>query len=199
MRFVGDVHGKFNDYVSIVDGCERSIQVGDFGAGFKPLPHIMGQTGLYETYRHEWIRGNHDNPEVCRESPTWIPDGTVRGNMMFIGGALSIDRHSRIEGRDWWSDEECTMDAMYRFMDIYEATKPEIMVTHDCPESVAMRLFASGKNGYPSRTRQALDAMFGLHAPKLWIFGHWHMSRNEMIGDTRFICLAELEYKDIDL
>ena len=57
----------------------------------------------------------------------------------------------------------------------------------------------SAKRDYPSRTRQAFDAMMSIHRPKLWIFGHWHRSRNEMIDGTRFICLAELEHKDIDL
>jgi hypothetical protein len=206
MRFIGDVHGKFDDYVSIISNCTESIQVGDFGAGFKPLPTIIGQTGLFETSRHKFIRGNHDNPAICQESHNWIADGDVRtiGNFtaMLIGGALSIDRDNRIEGVSWWRDEENTMDAMYKFMDTYEATKPDIMITHDCPETIAAKLFNNrigGKIDYPSRTRQAFEAFFGIHQPKVWIFGHWHMSRDQMIDGTRFICLAELEYRDMEL
>ena len=199
MRFIGDVHGKFDQYLDIIQNVSESIQVGDFGAGFKPLPTVIGETGLFATTKHKFIRGNHDNPAICAESPNWIHDGDVIAPMMFVGGALSIDRLKRFEGRDWWSDEECSMDAFYRFMDIYEAIKPEIMVTHDCPEVVSDKLFGGTKLEMPSRTRQALQAIFDLHQPKLWIFGHWHMSRNEMIDGTRFICLGELEYKDIEL
>jgi hypothetical protein len=34
--------------------------------------------------------------------------------------------------------------------------------------------------------------MFEAHQPKLWIHGHWHVSRNAEYNGTRFICLEEL-------
>jgi hypothetical protein len=40
--------------------------------------------------------------------------------------------------------------------------------------------------------------MFIGHKPKLWIFGHWHVPFDEVIAGTRFICLPELAYIDID-
>ena len=52
---------------------------------------------------------------------------------------------------------------------------------------------------WASRTRQALQAMWSAHSPELWIFGHWHKSFDHVLRGTRFICLAELEYIDIDL
>lgn len=202
MRFIGDVHGKFDQYLDIIQNVSESVQVGDFGVGFKPLPTILGATGLFETSRHKFIRGNHDNPALCAESPNWIPDGDVfpSDGVMFIGGALSIDKQERMEGVGWWHDEECTISKLNDCLDRYERFGPAIVVTHDCPESVTAKLFGSdGKRDYPSRTRQAFDAILDICPPKLWIFGHWHRSRNEMIGDTRYICLAELEFKDIEL
>ena len=53
--------------------------------------------------------------------------------------------------------------------------------------------------GDSSRTRQALDAMFDIHKPDLWLFGHWHDSQDRNVMGTRFICLNELEYKDIEI
>ncbi len=43
-----------------------------------------------------------------------------------------------------------------------------------------------------SRTMQALNAMFELHRPDLWFFGHWHRSAGAVIDGTRFQCLGEL-------
>lgn len=188
MRYIGDVHEKFDQYLNIVNGCDESIQVGDFGAGFSPLPFST-------LSKHRFIRGNHDNPEICRKNPNWIPDGSVIGNTMFIGGALSADAIKRFDGENWWRDEECDMSAMYDFMDIYKNAKPEIMVTHDCPETVSSVLFNKSKK--TSRTIQMFDALFRIHSPKIWIFGHHHWRRDSTIGGTRFICLEELGYIDL--
>lgn len=83
MRFIGDCHGKFNAYLEIVKDCPESIQVGDFGAGFVPLPDVNKD--------HFFIRGNHDNPTICKTSRNWIEDGSQIGNMFFVGGLDYLD------------------------------------------------------------------------------------------------------------
>ena len=77
------------------------------------------------------------------------------------------------------------------------------MVTHDCPLSVSNKLFIeNGKSfsnkQYKTRTGMALEAMFEIHKPKVWIFGHWHCNADEVIDGTRFICLSEFSYCDVD-
>lgn len=214
MRFIGDVHGKFKQYREIIRDCTASIQVGDMGVGF------VRKTGYHtgETYQnpphyamvrgeHLFIRGNHDNPSYCLGHSQFIPDGTIKrygleNTVMFVGGALSIDREWRTEGYDWWPDEELSIEALYKMYDKYMLEKPRIMVTHDCPEVVAHQLFGIDgklKFNFPSRTRQALQSMFEGFQPEMWIFGHWHESKDIVIKGTRFICLAELEHKDIDI
>lgn len=79
--------------------------------------------------------------------------------------------------------------------DKYCEVRPKIVVSHDCPQSVMMQLFR-----YPekSQTRTMLEMMFQEHQPELWIFGHHHKSKDEIInGGTRFICLSELETFEI--
>lgn len=193
IRFIGDVHGKMDQYVAITAGCERSIQVGDFGAGFVPLPELP--------IVHSFIRGNHDDPGVCNQSWNWIEDGrwNPTARMFFVGGAWSIDQASRVEGVSWWRDEELSMAELENVIDAYGMYQPEVMVTHDCPESVVEHLSSVIKISHGSRTRQALQAMLEIHRPKLWIFGHWHQSLDITIDGTRFICLNELEYKDLDI
>jgi predicted phosphodiesterase len=191
IRFIGDVHGKFGEYLYITDQCDRSIQVGDFGVGFAPVPDI--------SFKHRFIRGNHDNPaEVSKYN--WIPDGFSEGPMFFVGGGESIDQHRRTEGVDWWADEQLSQGRLYDILDRYEAKKPSILVCHECPSVVTERLF----NGHirdikPSRTSQALGVFLESHAPDMVIFGHFHVARDQVINGVRFICLPELGYMDLDI
>ena len=211
VRFIGDIHGHFEPYKRIIRDAERSVQVGDLGVGFKRIggyndgeeygnpPHrdMVENNALF-------IRGNHDNPSACRSHSQYIPDGTVEGNIMYIGGAVSIDKAFRREGYSWWADEECSMNELYKFVDTYIEVRPEIMVTHECPQAIAEEMVRITQNRklepeWSSRTRQAFQSMFSCHSPRLWIFGHWHVSFDYVYKDTRFICLNELEYKDIDI
>jgi len=196
MRFIGDTHAKFDRYQAIVSQAPASIQVGDFGAGFRPLPQMDAA--------HRFIRGNHDDPAVCAQSPNWIADGTVENGMFFIGGATSIDQHSRIEGVDFWRDEEVTIAAGNALIDAYEAEVQKsgrfnFVVSHECPENIARTIFSTRKDKIEdhSRTRQILEAMLTISAPKVWIFGHWHHDVDVVIGETRFICLSELSFIDL--
>jgi predicted phosphodiesterase len=193
MRFIGDTHAKFDKYQDIVNGCESSIQVGDFGAGFAEIPDLGNS--------HRFIRGNHDNPSICRNHPNWIPDGTVEGRMFFLGGGYSIDHARRVEGVDYWSDEQLTSSELYTALQIYEQSDCDIVITHECPSEIAPLVFNKNRDRIirPSRTSQALSAILEIRKPKLWIFGHWHTPVDEEIDGTRFICLAELAYIDIDI
>jgi hypothetical protein len=87
-------------------------------------------------------------------------------------------------------------------IDGYAAIKPEIVITHDCPESIAHEMLAAlnrRKIEDGSRTRQALERMLHLHQPREWFFGHWHVSLQFKSGRTLFRCLNELEYADVEL
>lgn len=191
MRYIGDVHGKFDEYLLIASAVPESIQVGDFGIGFGDAPPELGP-------QHRFIRGNHDSPGECANLSTWIPDGTIENDMMLIGGALSIDVAMRKEGVSWWRDEELSIRELDLLVQQYLDLKPRVMVTHECPEAVTNQLFSWYRDEiYPSRTRQALSSMWEQHKPELWIFGHWHASRMAIILGTKFVCLGELNYIDV--
>lgn len=203
MRFIGDVHGKYEQYKRIIKEVERSIQVGDMGVGFirfgganhgsfSPNPPFDAMNP-----GHEFIRGNHDNPHVCKQQKLWIPDGTVRGDMMLIGGAWSIDRVYRQSGYNWWPEEELTDKELMELVDKYEHFKPRIMVTHDCPVSIYSHIHSH--HIQTTRTNGALERMFELHQPEYWIFGHHHTSLRQTVKGTKFICLNELEHIDLEV
>lgn len=216
IRFIGDVHGKFGRYEKIVkESPYATIQVGDMGVGFRKWPHgEWSSNPPYDTMvEHHacFIRGNHDNPDTCARHTQWISDGHCTGTgIMFIGGALSIDKAYRVPGYSWWEDEELPQIMLDRYLDRYIKQRPQIMVTHECPETVAALILgkmadlrqvgASVKLDprFASRTRVAFQRMFELHQPKLWIFGHWHVPFAGTINGTAFICLPELATIDID-
>ncbi len=190
MAFISDVHGNWDVYERICSQYENTIQVGDFGMGFENyIPHKIP----YLSQNHRFIRGNHDDPAKCKAHPNYIKDGTIEiigsSKVMFIGGAFSIDRNRRMEGRDWWSDEECTYGDFQEFIDIYEAEKPDVMVTHDCPADFAKRfLLGAHKPSYRSVTNNALEVMHHMHKPDMWFFGHWHTDLEMEYNGTMFVC-----------
>jgi hypothetical protein len=76
--------------------------------------------------------------------------------------------------------------------------KPQIVVTHECPESVSKSLFPN-HDMRRSATGNALDTMFQLHKPRLWVFGHWHTNIRRVILGTMFVCVANNDAVDIDI
>lgn len=206
MRFFGDLHGKVFEYFGQAAEVEESIQVGDFGFGFMSPKLTTAAMRFHETGNHVFIRGNHESPAVYQKSPGWIEDGsyTPELEMMLIGGARSVDHDDRVEGFDWWADEELSQEELDDIFLTYCMVKPRIMVTHDTPESAARAMFDSN---FPpnyrfeefSRTRVALQRMLDFHQPDLWVFGHWHTTQKKQIGNTEFVCVGKNEYIDIDL
>jgi hypothetical protein len=181
-------------------GIERTIQVGDFGIGFAGPYWHERVDDLHSSGNYRFIRGNHDNPKKCQEMVGWIPDGFVENDVMFIGGAWSIDYAYRTEGVSWWRDEELSIVELNQLINVYGATKPRVMITHDCPTSIANKMFLTqtGRQ-YITRTAEALQAMIDIHQPEFYFFGHWHRTMQYKYGRTVFQCLDELDYVDIEL
>lgn len=212
-RIIGDIHGMVNDYkvYAIDDFQGPTIQVGDFGIGFGQSDYWYESLNEFQTAgNHRFIRGNHDNPDMCKEIPNWIPDGTVEGDVMFIGGAWSIDNpvappgwYRRTAGVDWWFDEECSDEKFEQMYETYKQVKPRVMITHDCPERVSYNMFwGSGfikGPVYPNRTSQWLNRFIDAHQPDEWYFGHWHNTMDYKYGRTFFKCIGELDYVDVEL
>lgn len=204
-KFIGDVHGKFSAYKRIIREHSNTIQVGDMGVGFRHWPHGEWQANPpYDEMvaSNAWFeRGNHDNPGVCRNHSRCIQDGHVQvldGRVtMFIGGAYSIDKAYRIEDFSWWPEEELSQPEMYKIAEIYERVKPQMMVTHEAPISAIKQIPNTYHIKDHSRTQQFLETLWNYHKPKIWVHGHHHISVDHVIEGTRFICLAELEMRDI--
>lgn len=201
IRFIGDIHGKLIDYLQIIENCDKSVQVGDFGLGFgtKGAADFIDSMIDQMDGDHKFIRGNHDNPAECKKSKHWISDGDIRNGIMHIGGAWSIDQEWRTAGVDWWHDEELSYTELDTLIGIYDFLRPKIMVTHTFPISAPRDHFGKRIFGEGCRTEHALQRMLEIHRPDVWIGGHWHLSFDGVVEGTRFICLNELEYIDLEI
>lgn len=207
LRFYGDIHGHFSNYkyeTSRID--HQSVQIGDFGYGFDYYRDAEADMFFKSNPNHKFIRGNHDNLDRCKKSEGFIQDGTVDDDIMYVGGAWSIDYRHRTAGVDWWPNEEIADRQFELIYESYKTIQPRVMVTHDAPGVATVPMFLargdsiSGSSKlYENRTEFWLSEMYKAHQPDVWIFGHWHITREHTVGATKFICVGEQDYIDLDL
>lgn len=203
MIFIGDIHADFNYYLGLVKNITHTptVQVGDFGIGFPKFPYPKKIDG-----DHWFIRGNHDNPAECKKHPNYLGDYGYHKewNLFYCGGADSIDKEYRVWGVNWWEDEEQDYRTLNeKVLPLFEATRPRLVVTHTCPTNVTAELRkVIGDNGWgtppTTRTEHALQAMFEVHQPELWVFGHFHRRFDYRMDGTRFVCLNTYQIIDVE-
>lgn len=196
---IGDVHGKYDKYYEVLREKDRNahtVQLGDFGFKYDTLKNL-------DPERHKIIGGNHDNYEKIIKIPHYLGDyGCAKLNgvdFFFYRGAYSIDRQYRTVGIDWWSEEQLTIDHFMKARDLYREIKPDIVLTHDCPETVVPYLLEPNARIYQNTTSWALQELFNIHQPKIWRFGHYHKKWSMNIGNTNFRCLDELEVEILEV
>jgi predicted phosphodiesterase len=192
---IGDVHGKHDAYRDLIYRTNGyTLQLGDFGFKYDILQNV-------DSTKHLILLGNHDNYDICYKYPHFLGDyGYTSLNKIeffYYRGAYSIDRMYRTIGIDWWEREQVNIEGFMKARELYRQQKPDIVITHDCPETIAYQMIPPGQRVYQNNTNWALQELFNIHEPKLWIFGHYHKSRTIMGGRTKFVCLDELETYDI--
>lgn len=200
LRFIGDVHGKYDDYFFHANNApdDFSIQLGDLGFNYSVLNRL-------DSERHKVLAGNHDNYD-CMNTPHWLGDYGLHaspiGPIFFIRGGYSIDHELRVENRNWWREEELSFAKLTNCVDVYGDCKADIVISHEAPSSIIKLVlppgYWNGKEIGPSMTSQALNVMYMIHKPKLWLFGHHHRRIDETIEGVRFICLEELGTLDLE-
>ena len=193
ITLIGDVHGKYEHYHKIVRQTERhpyTLQIGDFGFKYDTLKNV-------DSTRHLILPGNHDHYDTCYNHPHFLGDygytSLNRIDFFYYRGAYSIDRQYRTIGIDWWENEQVNIDQFMKARELYRDIKPEVMITHDCPQDIALQMLEPGQRAYENITSWALQELYNIHQPKLWFYGHWHRSVKIQHGNTQFVCLNELE------
>lgn len=199
ITILGDVHGKYKRLHEIIREKERFpyiIQLGDFGFNYETLKNV-------DPVNFVIVGGNHENYNKIIEIPHYLGDYGYTNfhglEFFFYRGAYSIDRQYRTIGIDWWPEEELKIDSFMKARDLYREKKPNIVITHDCPELLVLNYIGPYAKIYQSITGWALQELLNIHQPNLWIHGHYHVSKTTNYGKTTFVCLNELETYNIEV
>jgi Icc-related predicted phosphoesterase len=194
ITLIGDVHGKYEKYHRILSRQKENpytLQVGDLGFKYDTLRNV-------DHTKHLILPGNHDNYDTCYNYKHFLLDFGYMVNFngidfFYYRGAYSIDKQYRTIGVDWWENEEVKIENFMKARELYRSIKPDIMISHDCPQDIAKQMLEPHQRIYENITSWALQELLNIHQPKLWFFGHWHRSVKIQYGNTQFVCLNELE------
>lgn len=147
-----------------------------------------------------WCDGNHEDHDSLDDliktsnlevmpNVFYMPRGSILEladgrRVLFIGGADSIDKEYRIQGRDWFPQELIS----YRNIASLPDCKIDIVISHTCPEA-CMYYLTSMKEQYKDSSRAALTHVLEKYNPSLWFFGHFHQYKKFQYKDTVFYAL----------
>lgn len=225
--FVGDTHGnemfwRKAIFPAVVQHeVEIIVQLGDFGvwpgkpgtAYLDQLDKLCAKHGVPIWF----VRGNHDDTTqltmgdagdgetlvALRPNIFQIVDGAMIDidgeTLLGVGGAVSIDKDMRVEGRSWWANEFTDIASIDRAVYSEPKRKIDYVVTHDVPEQVDIvsKLFiATGHQMKADTASRNNRAVLGLlfqklqtRKPKVWLHGHYHIAYTAVVNHTRFIGL----------
>jgi UDP-2,3-diacylglucosamine pyrophosphatase LpxH len=226
MYFIGDVHGEFTELIDRISLARIKkailIQVGDFGLGFHSIEedyqalNELNKFLLQSSNRLYVIRGNHDNPSFFKSNiKEWsnihlLVDYSVltieNNSILFVGGALSVDRCFRKLEKNYWKDENFVYDLNKLDDTLATNKKLDIIVTHTAPSFAWPQTFDPLVKRFALRDetllseldaeRLLVDQMFQRirsYTPALWVYGHFHASHSEQIDSTKFRLLNIME------
>jgi len=119
-----------------------------------------------------------------------LPDGRI---VLFMGGAISIDKSSRTQGVDWFPQELIPYSEFYKLKES-GIDKVDIVISHTCPTEFnqflrVKRVYKEWENKFKDSSQQVLSAILEEYKPKLWYFGHFHVSMKGTHQQTKWYCL----------
>lgn len=159
---LGDIHGDVNVFARAVDFANTKqaaalIQVGDFGlfpTNEKSFHYVTKEANIPIYF----IDGNHDDctrwTKCKRPKRLWnnrnvwyLPRGTVMTldgrTIAFMGGAGSIDKHTRLKYGWHWDEKENIDEAeTKRMLRNAKNKKIDVLITHCPPHSVIEKNFS---------------------------------------------------------
>ncbi len=208
LAFAGDWHLHLGWAPRVVRaaasaGAERLIQLGDFGfwrskhgaAYLAEVDRAAQEAGL-----QVWVvPGNHEDYDLIAQMPVdhagrsvaagnvlILPRGhrfTLDGvSFVAVGGAVSVDRDSRVPGRSWWPQEAVTADDEARI--VAEGAAAHVLLCHDSPAGVQLPLAPpspravqrQGPVRYEAREHRGRIRRIADATRPAWILhGHYHV------------------------
>ena len=201
---IGDPHGRIQEYQKLLASLpprSRSVALGDMYLG-RPGVHLPELPP-----EQKFLRGNHDDPKLCREHPNYLGDyGYLPdGDLFFVSGAQTASWRVLGNSKYWYADEELSNSDLNEAIGLYKETRPKLVISHTAPSEGAKEILKDLNGSYSlnkhgdveSRTSRTLQEMFEAHQPSVWYFGHFHLNREFLIGETKFRCLAEMAISQV--
>ena len=184
------------------------LQLGDWGMDPHETDPLFAEAGIERVFI---TVGNHERFDVISplleahpgaavrvSDVTWILPRPVRltiggRTILSLGGASSVDRIWRTEGRAWWPDEAITDEHVAAAI---AGGPADIMLTHESPADTPVRavreLLRTNPNGFPagalqeSATSRALvSQVWDAVHPTLLMHGHMHAPGGGVTDDGR--------------
>lgn len=218
---LGDFHGLFvvaqshlRSIMQVHGVPDLVVQVGDFG--FFPTRPLDAGGGweLTADIPFLFIDGNHENHWILRtlDKPNWgmdetpsddwqktlksweyMPRGSIRDGILYIGGARSINtRYAKI-GVNWFPEENISHEEQHRIFDAVDQYGPEnihTVISHDAPAAfdVSAGCTQTGREIIDAN-RKFLDAIREQVRPEQWYFGHYHHKMSGTYKGTCWRCI----------
>lgn len=119
-----------------------------------------------------------------------LPDGRI---VLFMGGALSIDKEARTLGIDWFPQELIPYSEFYKLKES-GIKKIDIVISHTCPDEFNLKLkvkqpYIGWHHKFLDCSQQVLSAILEEYKPPLWYFGHFHVDVKGQYDNTKWYCL----------
>lgn len=159
------------------------------------------------------IDGNHDDhkvlsnlslpnwgldPEKHPKLPLWqkmlrqweyLPRGTVREGMLFIGGARTAEPWNHVEGETWFPGENISYEDQMRVADAIERVGVENIHTVFSHEAPAAFKVHGHHVEEMDGNRRFLQMVLQEVKPERWFFGHHHVKREGTYCGTDWRCV----------
>lgn len=198
----GDTHGnagavEYKAKIAQDMGCEHLFVVGDFGlwpghagvAYLDDVNEIARKHNLIVTA----LPGNHEDHDQWDKWFDLAPlddhgFAIVRSNLRLTkkvhpfklggkrfyicGGAVSIDKQWRVEGKSWWRNEEFT-EADLASVEKYKGPPIDYLLTHDCSDHTKFG-FSLKVDLDSQMNRQRIDRAIKALRPRYHFHGHMH-------------------------
>lgn len=200
----GDIHGQFAYLNALInkykDRLDLVLCCGDFG--YWPSHRKAHEKIKTHGIPVLWCDGNHEEHWALRdlkdteitENVFWMPRGSTYKlkdgrNIMFMGGADSVDKICRDIGIDWFPEEVITQKDLMNLPN----EKVDIFITHTCPKELLSTMLPYDERKYNDPSQEALSTLWQIYKPDLWFFGHWHQYKEGAIGNTKWYGLSCVE------
>jgi predicted phosphodiesterase len=125
---------------------------------------------------------------------SWLTRGhrwQWHGNVwLALGGAVSVDRNRRTEGVSWWPQEAISPEDEALAI---EGGRADVMLTHDAPSSVQLRLdpwpsfWDIADKARAEAHRETLQRVVDKVQPDLLIHGHYHRRIRQYLGSPSLL------------